>query len=118
MTILALPLVAAGSIQVSLANAAVIENTFSPGVVLNISPETTGCPRAGSSVDRRDAWSRRWRGACKNSHKVRIFFDHLIESLIDPHLKPKVKGSAPFIGQLNIAPVNANAIIWLDNHRT
>src|ERR1700751_4594648 len=99
MTILALPLVAAGSIQVSLANAAVIENTFSPGVGLNISHATTGCPRAGSSVDRRDAWSRRWRGACKNSHKVRIFFDHLIESLIDPHLKPKVKGSTPFIGQ-------------------
>ena len=62
MTTLALPLVAAGSIQASLASAAVIENAFSPGCVVNISPEMTGCPRAGSCVDRRDAWSTRWHG--------------------------------------------------------
>jgi hypothetical protein len=36
VTDLALPLVAAGSIQVSLANAAVIENAFSPVGVVNI----------------------------------------------------------------------------------
>jgi hypothetical protein len=42
-----LPLVAAGSIQVSLARAAVIENLFSPDSAANISPEMTGYPRAG-----------------------------------------------------------------------
>jgi hypothetical protein len=47
MTALALLLVAAGSIQVSLASAAVIENAFSPSSVINISPEMTGYPRAG-----------------------------------------------------------------------
>jgi hypothetical protein len=36
MTDPALPLVAAGSIQVSLASAAVIENMFLPGSVVNI----------------------------------------------------------------------------------
>ena len=47
MTALALVLGAAGSIQVSLAGVAVIENAFSPGSVINISPEMTGYPRAG-----------------------------------------------------------------------
>ena len=54
VTDLALPLVAAGSIWVGLASAAVIENAFSRGSGINISPEMTGCPRAGSYVDRRD----------------------------------------------------------------
>jgi hypothetical protein len=45
MTSLALPLVATGSIQVSLARAAVIEDAFSPGGVTNTSPEMMGYPR-------------------------------------------------------------------------
>jgi pyruvate kinase len=56
------PRVAAGSIQVSLTNAAVIENSFSPGSVVNISPETTDCPQAGFCAGRRGGWSTRWRG--------------------------------------------------------
>ncbi|MGA9313982.1 MAG: hypothetical protein WBV77_05060 [Solirubrobacteraceae bacterium] len=62
MTALAFPLVAAGSIQASLVSAAVVENSLSPGSVVNISPEMTGCPQAGSYVDCRDAWSTRWHG--------------------------------------------------------